>query len=182
MVLVEVLLQGPEVEIVQSAAELDADPLLHVPVFPGGNLEGSDTVDLSLSILDLHPEQLELNGGEDARADDIEVNDELDEARFVSELARVGFEEDLVLDEALDKDVSSSIPGDGGIVVNGSSQSINIIQEVGEFIFEGNGFLEGSVVDTRCFSLVLCRRRSDTRVGRLRYWRLVLVCDRNGFR
>jgi len=164
---------------VQSAAEFDPDPLLHVPVFPGGNLEGSDTVDLSLSILGLHPEQLELNRGEDAAADDLKVNDEVLEARVVSELAWVSFREDLVLGEALDKDVSGSIPRDGGIVVNGSSQSINIIQEVGEFIFEGNGFLEGSVIDTRWFGLVLCRWR---RSGRLRYWRLVLLGNRNRFR
>ncbi len=172
MVIIEVFLHGPEVIIVQSAAEFDADPLLHVPVFPGGNLEGSDTVDLSLSILDLHLEQLELNGGEDTGADDLEVNNELGEARVVSELARVSFREDLVLGEALDKDVSGSIPRDGGIVVNGISQSINIIQEVGEFIFERNGFLEGLSI-----GLVLCRRRWR----RLRYWRptggrLVLVC------
>ena len=175
MVLVEVLLQGPEVIIVQSAAELDPDPLLHIPVFPGGQLEGSNAIDLPLSILDLHSEQLELNGVEDATADDIEVNDELLQARLVSELAWVSFEEDLILDEALDKDVSSSIPGDGGIVVNGSSQSINIIQEVGEFIFEGNGFLEGSVIDTRWFGLVLCRRHLDIWALGFRYWRLVLI-------
>lgn len=175
MVLIEVFLHGPEVVIVQSAAELDADPLLHVPVFPGGNLEGFNTVDLSLSILDLHPEQLELNRSEDAAADDLEVNDELLEARVVSELAWVSFRENLVLGEALDKDVSGSIPRDGGIVVNGSSQSINIIQEVGEFIFEGNGFLEGSVKDTRGFGLVLCRRHLDIRARGFRYWRLVLI-------
>lgn len=173
MVIIEVFLHGPEVVIVQSAAEFDADPLLHVPVFPGGNLEEFNTVDLPLSILGLHPEQLELNGGKDAAADDLEVNDELLEARVVSELAWVSFREDLVLGEALDKDVSSSIPGDEWIVVNGRSQSINIIQEVGEFVFEGNGFLEGSaVIDTRGFGLVLCRWR---RSGRLRYWRLVLI-------
>lgn len=184
MVIIEVFLHGPEVVIVQSAAELDPDPLLHVPVFPGGNLEGSDTVDLPLSILGLHPEQLELDGSEDAAADDLEVNDELREARVVSELAWVSFREDLVLGEALDKDVSSSIPGDGGIVVNGSSQSINIIQEVGEFIFEGNGFLEGSVIDTRGVGLVLCRRLGLKWRRRLRYWRLVLIWDtgvRGGF-
>ncbi len=91
MVIIEVLLHGPEVVVVQSAAEFDPDSLLHVPVFPGGNLEGSDAIDLSLSILGLHPEQLELNGGKDAAADDLEINDVVLEARVVSELAWVSF-------------------------------------------------------------------------------------------
>ena len=61
------------------------------------------------------------------------------------QLAGIGLGENLVLNEALDEDVSRSAFGNGAVIL---CQSINIIQEVGEFIFERNGFLEGGVNDT----------------------------------
>ncbi len=112
MVVVEIFLQGPEIEVMQSAAEFDADPLPDVDVLPGSELKAFLTVNVPLSILHSHPEQLELNRVENPGSDGIEIEHEVEQTRLVSELAGIGLGEDLVLGEALDEDVSGSSPRD----------------------------------------------------------------------
>jgi len=144
MIVIEVHLQGPQVIIVESAAEFDADPFLHVPITSPRQLQGFETFSRPLSILHSQFEQLELHRGEDLGSDTVEVKDEIHHPWVLGQLAGIGLRENLVLDEALDEDMGRSAFGNGAVIL---CQSINIIQEVGEFVFEGNGFLEGGVID-----------------------------------
>ncbi len=112
MVLIEVFLKGPQVKIVQSAAELDPDPHPDVHVFSRGELKGFFAINVLLSIFDSHLEQLALNGVEDTVGDSLKVYNEIDKASLFSELVGPGLGQDLIVGKALVEDVSGSSPRD----------------------------------------------------------------------
>ena len=123
MVVIEVFLQGPQSIIVESAAEFDADPLLHVPIAPPGELQLSDTFCRPLSIFHSQLEQLELYRSQHPGSDTVEVKDEIQHLGVLGQLAGICFGENLVLDEALDEDVSRCALGDRARVVLSMCQS-----------------------------------------------------------
>lgn len=108
MVVIEVVLQRPEVVVMESAAELDLDALSHFRV--GGNVyfEFLQALPPALPVLDSQLEQFELQGGQDLMADGIEVEDEVLHAGMEGELPRVSFHQHVILDEAFGKDVVRS--------------------------------------------------------------------------
>ena len=77
MVLVEVFLQWPEAVEEESAAELDADPLLHAPITIPGEQQLVATINRLLSVLDSPGKQLELDRGEDPGRNGMEVKEEV---------------------------------------------------------------------------------------------------------
>jgi len=127
VVVIEVHFQGPQSIVVESAAEFDADPLLHVPVSPPGQVQLSEAIGRPLSILHSQFEQFELNGGQHPGSDTVEVEDEIHHPGVLGQLDGIGFGENLVLDEALDKDVGRCAFGDRavGVVLSMCQSSIS---------------------------------------------------------
>ena len=111
MVLVEVFLQGPEAVEEETAAELDADPLLHAPVPIPGEQQLVATINRFLSIFDSHGKQLELDGGEDPGRNGMEVKEEVLEGGILCEKGGISFDDSFILAEAFDEDVRCSVVG-----------------------------------------------------------------------
>lgn len=108
MVVIEVVLQRPEVVVMEAAAELDLDALSHFQV--GGNVdfEFLQALPPALPVLDSELEQFELQWGQDFMADGIEVEDVVLHTGMEGKFPRVGFDQHVILDEAFGKDVVRS--------------------------------------------------------------------------
>ena len=111
MVLIEVFLQGPEAVEEETAAELDADPLLHAPIAIPGEHQLITTINRLLSMFDPHGEQFELDRGEDMGGNGMEVKEEVLEGEVLCEKGGISFEDSFILAEALDEDVGRSVVG-----------------------------------------------------------------------
>jgi len=111
VVLVEVFLQGPEAIEEESAAELDADPVLHAPITIPGEKQLVATINRLLSVLDSHGKQFELDRGEDPGGNGMEVKEEVLEGEVLCEKGGISFEDSFILGEAFDEDVGRSVVG-----------------------------------------------------------------------
>ena len=123
MVVIEVHFQGPQPVVMESAAEFDADPLLHVPVSPPGQVQLSEAIGRPLSIFHSQLEQLELHRGQHPGSDIVEVKDVIHHPGVLGQLAWICLGENLVLDEALDKDMGRCAFRDRARIVLSMRQS-----------------------------------------------------------
>lgn len=108
MVVIEVVLQRPEVVVMEAAAELDLDALSHFRVGDNVDFEFLQALPSALPVLDSQLEQFELQWGEDSHQDGMEVEDVVLHTGMEGEFPRVSFDQHVILDEAFGKDVVRS--------------------------------------------------------------------------